>query len=352
MRIRGNACLLLVLVTLLLLPLRGWACDGCTLFQYPSLRNRNYVQLMYRYRYLQGYRYLDQRSTFSGQGLGLRSQRAAHVTGSGVTIDDSDRDFEALRSLELRFNFRLGERTNLFVMLPFNSHEAYYARVFSTTQPVRDSSNTVSGLGDAILFLERVRPLSLSDNWELLLKYGAGVQLPTGQFNRRDKQGFSYDPTVQPGDGSFFLMLRASPILSFKQKYGLATSINYRKGTRRELSSSVVLNSPGLNVRNRNDYRFGDRLNVQGDLFAVIEKGNKRFVPLAGLYYERAQRDEYGGQEMVNTGGWTLFADLGIDVSLGSVTVNALYQAPLAQGLYDNQLQHAGRLNLGAMYSF
>lgn len=182
----------------------------------------------------------------------------------------------------------------------------------------------VAGLGDVAL-LGRWTFKKWLGQWKRTdLAVIGGVELPTGDTNRRDN-GIRLPPTLQLGSGSFDPFLR----MAF-------TRIVKRKSVFAELQYKI--NTPGAL-----DYEFGDVLEydlaVAYRLFPAEKYPNPEFygiLELNGIWEQQARQR---GREVKNTGSHTVFLSPGIQtIPLKNLLLEASVQIPIYQDLRGKQL--------------
>lgn len=151
-----------------------------------------------------------------------------------------------------------------------------------------------------------------------------GVELPTGDTNRRD-EGIRLPPTLQLGSGSFdpFLRIAFSRIV---RRNSLFAELQYK------------VNTPGAL-----DYKFGDVLKY--DLafayrfFPAEKYPNPEFygiLELNGIWEQQARQR---GRNVKNTGSNTIFLSPGIQaIPLKNLLIEASVQIPIYQDLRGKQL--------------
>lgn len=182
----------------------------------------------------------------------------------------------------------------------------------------------VAGLGDISLlgrwtFKKWLGPWRRAD-----LAVIGGVELPTGDTNRRD-EGLRLPPELQLGSGSFDPFLR----MAFSRSAG-------RNSIFAELQYKV--NMPGAL-----DFKFGDVLKYDlafaYRLFPARKYPNPEFfgiLELNGVWEQQARKR---GRDVENTGSHTIFLSPGIQaVPLKNLLLEASVQIPIYQDLRGRQL--------------
>ncbi len=182
----------------------------------------------------------------------------------------------------------------------------------------------VAGLGDmAILgrwtFKKWLGPWKRTD-----LAIIGGVELPTGDTNRRDA-GIRLPPKLQLGSGSFDPFIR----MAF-------TRVVRRNSIFAELQYKV--NTPGAL-----DFEFGDVLEydlaLAYRLFPAEKYPNPEFYGILELNGVWEQQARQRGRDVENTGSHTIFLSPGIQaIPLKNLLIEASVQIPIYQDLRGRQL--------------
>ncbi|MDO8137901.1 MAG: hypothetical protein Q6354_09695 [Candidatus Brocadiales bacterium] len=182
----------------------------------------------------------------------------------------------------------------------------------------------VAGLGDATL-LGRWTFKKWLGHWRRTdMTVIGGVELPTGDTNRRD-EGIRLPPELQLGSGSFDPFLR----MAFSR-------IVKRKSIFAELQYKV--NMPGAL-----DFKFGDVLEYDlataYRLFPAVKYPNPEFYGILELNGVWEQQARQRGRDVENTGSHTIFLSPGIQViPLKNLLLEASVQIPIYQDLRGKQL--------------
>lgn len=273
--------------------LSAMSCDLCNLYlglnpQY----NNNQVGLRFRYR----------------QAAGLHSHEH---TGSSTTPHSHASMYVTDRYLssELYARIYLNPKWVAFATLPY---------AVNMQEMQGEGTSSINGFGDLPLLVQRQlfnRPRTDSSEFGHRMFLGAGVKLPTGKWDLEAND----DPHIQPGTGSCDGLIVASYLAQWK-KWGLAADLNLR-----------------LSTANRDDYRFGNRLNGTLSLFYGLPKGKWTFMPTLGGYVEAGGRDLSDHVFLQSSGGWTAFGTGGLEAYRGRMSYALNSQVPFLQGLNGQQ---------------
>jgi len=248
------------LIFLMFASVNAIACDACNFLEYGNLQNKSYLSLNYRHRALNGYNFNNQINNFSFNGAG--NFKVFHQVGND-SITSSQEDQEVFRSIELKINLNLKNNWNIIVSLPYNTHKVYFEEVTRSLSGISfdqsDSTNSVSGLGDVQLYLEKYWIIE-EGQWKLYVRLSPGVQIPTGQSGISEN-GQVFDPVIQPGMGVLAFLLRTNNTLIYNARLGFSLGANLLKAQKKDLSENSILagfvSSSGVT-----SYQFGTRYNL------------------------------------------------------------------------------------------
>lgn len=308
------------------------ACDVCNIFEYANRSNKSYLGVFTRYRVFNGYKHLDENHLFFINSDNLVNGRISHEP-DGMMVQKSSFDFERYLTTELRANFNFRDKWNFTILVPFSKNEVYYKSVFSMTRPVTDSAIVVKGVGDIIIASDYVKTVE-QGKFKHYIKPGIALKLPTGAFNKRINNQMLM-PDIQLGTGSIDVIFRLNYMLTYAS-VGLDIGTNYK-----------------LNTKNSNEVLFGNSLNLNSNLFYVVELNEKwRIIPRSGVYIEQAQKDRIQGKFIETSGGKSYFGNMGLDVVYKSFTIQTLCQLPVYEQLNGPVIGNAGRLIGGVLYNF
>ncbi|MBC7486820.1 MAG: hypothetical protein H7282_08715 [Cytophagaceae bacterium] len=233
-------------------------------------------------------------------------------------------------SYELWGRIYLKDRIQFFFTLPYT---------INTLDNSTEGKSTLTGIND----------LSLQVNYNLInttfdtsrvhtvqhnLLIGAGVKLPTGKYQQRNKNDLMYAPNFQAGSGAYSYL--ASVIYNFRyKKVGLNADVNYIYNTENELK-----------------YTFGNQFTASLGVFAWLKKGSFSFLPNTGVFYEQLDRDIDNGYYNPLSGGYALNYNLGTDVYYKSVFVGLTLQAPVVQEIGSDQIKYKAKymVNVGFLF--
>lgn len=271
--------------------------------------------------------------SLSGHYLSALPQYQRHVVGArwyyrGFESSHHDGAFsnERFHSLELWGRFYPVKRLQLLAVLPVN---------FFTQQAGADRL-TRNGLGDAVLLANYnllQQAWGADKKWRQAFYLGGGVKLPTGKFDPELIEQ-EINPNMQPGTGTFDWLGSASYTLRYAN-WGLNADMLLR-----------------FSRENSAEYRFGNRLNINGRLFYWAKTGKSSWLPSVGIAHEWAAEDCDSGVNLSDTGGFCEFGTIGLDWYYGNLALSAAWNIPVHQYLGSGHIDAGQRVQLGMAYIF
>jgi hypothetical protein len=204
------------------------------------------------------------------------------------------------------------------------------------SQKTSSGIKNMSGLGDVII-LSNYHFFKSSDekNWKHNFWVGAGIKLPTGKYQYNDNDASQVaNPNFQLGTGSVDFMGSFLYNLRY-QKWGLNTDLVLK-----------------INTKNRNQYRFGDRLSSNFSFFMIQKINNLGFMPNVGFYGEYSFEDYRKGNSVEHTGGVLLNQSTGLDLFYKNYSLGINYQVPVYQNLADENIKSNHRFLVHCTYMF
>lgn len=229
---------------------------------------------------------------------------------------------EIYNTYELWGRYYLSPKLQLTAVIPFSNNNI--------------AGKSYSGAGDMQIHAKYQifnTEVDGSTRFRNRLFLGGGMKLPTGVFNEKDDSGIVV-PHFQPGTGSFDFLLLGS-YFAKASSLGFVFDVAYK-----------------LNTSNKNDYRFGNQLNLNAVFSYDIVSDAVTIIPYAGIYFEYAPEDKSKSIEDPNSGGSALFGNFGLDVTVGMLAFKLNYQPPFSQSLNGKQPLNDYRFIAGIGYSF
>ncbi|GIV33888.1 MAG: hypothetical protein KatS3mg031_1423 [Chitinophagales bacterium] len=261
---------------------------------------------------------------FHQNTIGLRWNHA----GSDVTILTDGRRIARhdYNSVELWVRYYPVRRLQLMLSLP-----AIFNR-----KTDRDVTEGVNGIGDLLLegryMLARSSDSSCSP-WKHVLLVGGGIKVPTGRHDLKSG-GELISPALQPGSGSVDFTVNTTYTIRYRQ-LGMQADFSYR-----------------VNLPNRLDYRYGNRLGSALQLFYWIRAGRMAILPNAGVFAEYFRKDRQKDVLKYNSGGSMIYATSGADLYYGRIALGFTFRQPVFQKQAYGEVQSKASWQLHASVFF
>lgn len=268
--------------------------------------------------------YLGILPEYNKRFIGLRYQHKTLRTHLGPfgerTPLTSD---ETYQSMELWGGWNIGSRFRILAFVPYNFNE----------RESQTGNGTKNGLGDIAL----MGYYKLLDNKgtfgdRLLVQslwVGGGIKVPTGKYEPSERLAVSESPNnFQLGTASTDFTLNAAYDIRYND-LGLNANVNYK-----------------INTENKYAYRYGNKFTGNILMYYKIRVANAvTLAPNAGVLYETAQKDvENKKYEVAVSGGYSLSAVGGLEVSLKGLSLGANYQNVRSQNLAGGRVHAGNRL--------
>lgn len=186
-----------------------------------------------------------------------------------------------------------------------------------------------SGIGDIVLLARKKLFLEFFS-----ISINAGIKLPSGSTSEVNDSGFLLVNDLQPGSGSIdgiFILSASVPLRGAMDFY---SSINYQyKGSDNDYLGSLK-------------YGFGDEIQIRTGISDQITISNQIFSPSFGLRYRHRLRDKIDSDELDNTGGLWLMAQIGFNwLPNPSTNISVQFDHPLYTAVDGTQLSNDYILN-------
>lgn len=273
-------------------------------------------------------------SVGSSQNLGLLPQFSKHFIGIQYQYASSESNHPSLfagkpneqsqqiyNTTQLWGRYQIAKRVQLFCFLP---------HIQNVNKEATQTTNS-TGLGDATLMVNYSILKSENKKQKRLLLFGAGIKLPTGKYtgiSTIERYGVA---NIQTGTGS----------------YDFLSNINYTE--KRTHWGYNVDATYTFTTANKEQYKFGNRLNTAAIAFIWLEQNALKIVPQAGVKFEYSLHDyDNYPKKWLNekTGGSMAFATLGSQLFYKKIGLKATIQLPIHQnfaaGYVHNNTRYEG----------
>ncbi len=264
--------------------------------------------------------------------IGLRYRSLffdSHIkeTGEYASLFRSREQFQVM---DLMGRFRLGNRFQVMVLLPY-----VYAE-----QKMADSRKQTHGLADGLVQVQYrlldTEQGSPEREWKHQFFAGLGLKMPLGNWKMDgDHKTSVLNPNFQPGTGSWDYLFTWQYQLRYKN-WMLWHDAQLRK-----------------NGENADQYRFGNRVTANINLqYQWQWKNQKSLMPLVGIFLENSASNEIRNRPVQWTGGNLSMVNLGMQAHWKQYSFLVQHQRPIAQNLGDANLRSGSRWMLQFMMGF
>jgi hypothetical protein len=295
--------ILLFVMTVFALPQLSIACDicGCGVGNsyigiLPDF-NKRIIGLRYRYN-----------SIFSHVGIG---GSASYLTTK-----------ELYNTAELWAGWNVTKNFRIMASIPYSFNE-------QVNQGISTSKN---GIGDINLSAQyQLINSRKTINSHMLVQsfwVGAGIKLPTGRYNPKDKSSTNNSANLfQLGTASTDFSINAMYDVRL-QDAGINLSATYK-----------------MNTVNKYEYRYGNKLSTIGQLYYKIRiKNTVTLAPNAGIQYETAEHDTDNKFSVDISGGNLLMSTVGLESSFKKIFFGLNWQRPISQNLANGIIKANNRM--------
>lgn len=269
---------------------------------------------------------------FNKRFIGLRYQHKQLSTHLGpfgertpITAD------ETYQTAELWGGWNIGKKFRVLAFVPYNFNERIS----------QDGAGRKDGLGDmAFMGYYSLLDHRTSIGEKLLVQslwVGAGIKVPTGKYEPAERLAIQESPNnFQLGTGSTDFTINATYDIRC-QDAGLDVNLNYK-----------------INTANSYDYRYGNKLTANVLAYYKFRIADMLTIaPNAGILYETATKDvESKKYEVDVSGGYSLSAVGGVEMSFNRFSVGANYQSVRSQDLAGGRAKAGDRLMVHTSFAF
>ena len=203
------------------------------------------------------------------------------------------------------------------------------------------SQVTTRGLGDGVILLKYIVSTLATHGTEFQL--GAGPKIPLGRTDKTDERGITLNADLQPGSGSWDLVLWTS--LSRQLKIRPTTTVSARMVGKLNGANRAYLGSQ--------EYRFGHSLQAYLGMADQMVFRNRVFGAALTFKLRHAWPDRINGNPFDNTGGSWVNVIPSMGWYLGPTTiVNIVPEIPLYSRVEGIQLTPTFRFQAGIYHRF
>lgn len=224
----------------------------------------------------------------------------------------------------------IGKRLQLFGFIPYRIN----------TRMQDNISSNIQGIGDITLLVNYTllqTSDSLCSDWKHRLQGGGGVTAPTGMYqgvSELDKTGL---PNMQPGTGAWNIPVNANYTIKHK-KAGANVDLSYN-----------------ITTPNKENYKYGNRLNSQLTGFYWLQAGSISILPQVGVRYEKSWHDYDNyqkGWRNEQTGGYIFSALVGAQLYYKKFGIQLSWSKPVMQDYGGGDITAIQRFDTGLLLMF
>jgi hypothetical protein len=166
---------------------------------------------------------------------------------------------------------------------------------------------------------------------------GGGVKAPTGKYEpTAHKENEDMPNNFQLGTASTDFTLNAMYDVRLMD-FGVNANVSYK-----------------INTANKYDYQYGNKFTANVLAYYKIRAAEKvTLAPNAGILYETAEKDTEAKKYTADiSGGHSLLATMGLEATMGVVSVGGNFQPAISQQLADGRIKAGNRVMLHVTYLF
>ncbi|NSL87152.1 transporter [Chitinophaga sp. Mgbs1] len=256
----------------------------------------------------------------------LRSHLGPGGTTSYLTTD------ETYQTAELWGGWNIGKRFRVLGFLPvnFNSREN------------QGQTMSKSGIGDIAVvgyyqLLDKQQTIGSGQLLVQSLWLGGGIKVPTGKYEPTEhKENEDTPNNFQLGTASTDFTLNAMYDVRLMD-FGVNANVSYK-----------------INTNNKYDYQYGNKFTANVLAYYKIKVADRvTIAPNAGVLYETAEKDKESKKYTVDiSGGHSLSATVGLEATLGTISVGGNFQPVISQQLADMRIKAGNRAMVHVTYLF
>ena len=273
-----------------------------------------------------GSNYIGILPEFSKHIFGIRYRYNAlqtHIGAGGAITYLTTK--EVYRTAELWGGWNIGKNFRVMASVPYSFNER-------VNQGIKNSK---SGIGDITLngYYQLINKKKTVGNNKLLIQslwLGAGIKLPTGEYNPADK-------TSNAQNTNLFQLGTASTDFSFNAMYDI----------RLQDAGANIAATYKVNTANKYDYTYGNKLSINAQAYYKFRVKNKVLIaPSAGVLYENSQNDIDNKFSVDISGGHVLSCTAGVELGYKKISIGGNFQTPLSQQLANGIVKSGNRAML------
>ncbi len=217
-------------------------------------------------------------------------------------VQTTENSADTYRRLDFVARYNVSKKVKLNLSVPYIQNS-----MIGSHQSV-----TASGLGDPILLMHYQFWTESLVQKNHFLTVGSGIKFPLGKSDLIDN-GLLVNRNFQLGTGSMDFLI-TSNYFHRKNKSGFSLESTYK-----------------INLKNVDQYRFGNQFNFAANYVYLAGKNKFSFLAFGGLYAEHAAPHTDNQVRVFNTGGFGIYSNAGVQFYISKVRLSAGFQYPLYQ---------------------
>lgn len=237
---------------------------------------------------------------------------------------------EHYNTVQLWGRYCLGQRWQFFAFVPYRYNTTTYY----------NTAGAIKGIGDATV-IANYTFIQTADSSENQLRHrlqgGIGIKAPVGSYrgvSELERMGL---PNMQPGTGAWDIPINANYTLRYRDA-GINTDASYN-----------------ITTPNKDNYKYGNRLNLQLSAFYWLSTDEISILPQAGVRMEYALHDyDNFEKKWLNeqTGGYIASAIAGVQLYYKSIGLQLQYSRPINQHYGNGNITARQRIDAGIICLF
>ncbi len=259
-----------------------------------------------------GNAYIGVLPEFKKHMIGIRYRSNAIITNLGVGGSSTYlTNKENYQTAEVWGGIKFTDKLRLIYSIPYNWNSRTNNNITNSKDGIGDIYNTI--------FYSVLNRKKTNEKKQIIVQslwIGAGVKLPTGEYNSTDKNTTTSNNLFQLGTGSTDFII--STMYDFRiQDFGININGNYK-----------------MNNSNKYNYKYGNKTSISSQLYYKLKIGKTLSVaPNTGILYEYSEKD-IDNKEVLNiSGGNLLMNSLGIETSYKRMAIGFNWQTPISQNI-------------------
>jgi len=260
-------------------------------------------------------------SDFDGHYIGL-SYNYSHFTYKDGIANNSPEGNDNINLVSILGQYKLSKKIQINATIPYR---------FNRRETVTDKVSN-EGIGDVSFYgLYSV----FKEESKHGLKIGAGLKLPTGDFDLQVANSNNQTSSIQLGTGSLDVLIP------------LEYSYRYKR---------TLFNVNGMYfIKNKNDdeFKYGNQTQINTQISHKWQLSQKTFlIPKVGITYDHFKETERFDIKDKRTSGYMVNAVFSLETYISEYVIGVSYQNPLDQDLIEGDVVFEKSIGVYTYYRF